>query len=191
MIDEMQLTVQTSSSFEELDRILNEKGLRKISQKYQRDIFMINQSEDLNSLADFEKLSKTIIIRDIGNEFKGYLYKKSSYDLATSTLKKSSIRVDLVDIEQGYHFLEALGFIKLFDLDQTLIEYANATNKICVSIIKELGIFVEVHARHMNYNNGSTPEELRRILDYYVPNIQNNNYYVNKPLLMIDKKVVY
>lgn len=187
MIDEMQLTVQTSSSFEELDNYLTSKGLKKINQKYQKDIFMIKNDEDLNSLADFEKLSRSIIIRDVENEFKGYLYKKSSYDLLTSTLKKSSIRVDLVDIEQGYRFLEALGYTRLFNLDQQLIEYANATNKICVSIIKDLGIFVEIHARHMNYNNGNTPEELRRVLDSFVPNIMNNNYYVNKPQLMINK----
>ena len=39
----------------------------------------------------------------------------------------------------------------------------------------------------MNYNNGNTPEELRRVLDSFVPNIMNNNYYVNKPQLMINK----
>ena len=110
MIDEMQLTVQTSSSFEELDNYLTSKGLKKINQKYQKDIFMIKNDEDLNSLADFEKLSRSIIIRDVENEFKGYLYKKSSYDLLTSTLKTSSIRVDLVDIEQGYSFLTRFVF---------------------------------------------------------------------------------
>ena len=187
MIDEMQLTVQTSLSFEELDKALTSKGLRKISQKYQRDIFMIKDSEELAMMADFEKLSNSIIIRDVENEFKGYLFKKSSYDLVSSTMKKSSIRVDLVDIEQGYHFLEALGYTRYFNLNQQLIEYANATNKICVSIIKELGIFVEIHARHMNYINGNTPEELRRVLTYYVPGIVNNDYYVNKPLMMINK----
>ena len=34
---------------------------------------MIKNDEDLNSLADFEKLSRSIIIRDVENEFKGYL----------------------------------------------------------------------------------------------------------------------
>ena len=74
------------------------------------------------------------------------------------------------------------------ELNQDLIEYANATNKICVSIINGLGVFVEIHLHHMNYFNGNTPSELRRILDYYVPNIMNNDYYVNKAMLMINKK---
>lgn len=188
MIDEMQLTVQVNMSFQELDQVLTSKGLRKLNQKYQKDIFMIKNDESIDALADFEKLSHSIIIRDIENEFKGYLYEKSTYDIMTSSLKKQSIRVDLVDLEQGYHFLEALDYHKFLELNQELIEYANATNKICVSIINGLGVFVEIHSRHMNYFNGNTPSELRRILDYYVPNIMNNDYYVNKAMLMINKK---
>ncbi|MCI5703490.1 MAG: hypothetical protein MR265_05860 [Erysipelotrichaceae bacterium] len=188
MIDEMQLTVQVNMSFQELDQVLTSKGLRKLNQKYQKDIFMIKNDENIDALADFEKLSHSIIIRDVENEFKGYLYKKSTYDIMTSSLKKQSIRVDLIDLEQGYHFLEALDYHKFLELNQDLIEYANATNKICVSIINGLGVFVEIHSRHMNYFNGNTPSELRRILDYYVPNIMNNDYYVNKAMLMINKK---
>ena len=105
MIDEMQLTVQVNMSFQELDQVLTSKGLRKLNQKYQKDIFMIKNDENIDALADFEKLSHSIIIRDVENEFKGYLYKKSTYDIMTSSLKKQSIRVDLIDLEQGYHFL--------------------------------------------------------------------------------------
>ena len=109
MIDEMQLTVQVNMSFQELDQVLTSKGLRKLNQK---DIFMIKNDENIDALADFEKLSHSIIIRDVENEFKGYLYKKSTYDIMTSSLKKQSIRVDLIDLEQGYHFLEALDYHK-------------------------------------------------------------------------------
>ncbi len=187
MIDELQLTVQVNMSYEELDKVLTEKGLNRISQKYQHDLFMIKNDEDISDLADFEKLSKTIIIRDIQNEFKGYIYKRSSYDVLTATLKKSSVRVDLVDLDQGLRFLEALGYKKYFALNQNLVEYANATNKICVSIIKDLGVFVEIHGHHLNYQNGTTSAELKSILDNYVPNIMNRDYYVSKPLLMIHK----
>ena len=97
MIDEMQLTVRVNMSFQELDQVLTSKGLRKLNQKYQKDIFMIKNDENIDALADFEKLSHSIIIRDVENEFKGYLYKKSTYDIMTSSLKKQSIRVDLID----------------------------------------------------------------------------------------------
>ena len=187
MIDELQLTVQVDMSYETLDKVLTEKGMSKISQKYQRDLFMIKADEDVSTLADFEKLSRTIIIRDVQNEFKGFIYKKSSYDVLNATLKKSSIRVELVDLDQGLHFLEALGYKKYFALSQNLIEYANATNKICVSVIKDLGVFVEIHGQHMNFQNGTTPTELKRILDHYVPNIMNRDYYVSKPIMMIKK----
>lgn len=187
MIDELQLTVQTSLNFEELEQALLNKGLKKISEKHQRDFFMLKNDEELEFLADFEKLSRSIIIRDLENEFKGYLYKKSNYDLLTASYKKSSIKVDVLDLDQAYQFLVALGYFKYFELNQNLIEYANAQNKICVSIIEKLGVFVEIHGTHENYHNGDTPEELKRILDYFVPNIMNNNYYVNKPLLMINK----
>lgn len=187
MIDELQLTVQVNMTYEELDKVLTEKGLNRVNQKYQHDLFMIKEDEEIEGLADFEKLSKTIIIRDIQDEFKGYIYKKSSYDVLTATLKKSSIRVDLVDLDQGFHFLQALGYKKYFALNQNLVEYANATNKICVSVIKDLGVFVEIHGHHLNYQNGTTPSELRRILDDYVPNIMNHDYYVSKPIMMIRK----
>ena len=70
MIDEMQLTVQVNMSFQELDQVLTSKGLRKLNQKYQKDIFMIKNDENIDDLADFEKLSHSIIIRDIENELK-------------------------------------------------------------------------------------------------------------------------
>ena len=187
MIDELQLTVQVNMSYEELDKYLIDKGLNRINQKYQKDLFMIKSDEKIEELADFEKLSRSIIIRDIQNEFKGFIYKKASFDVLNATLKKTSIKVDLLDLDQGYHFLEALGYKKFFALTQTLVEYANANNKICVSIIKDLGVFVEIHGEHMNYKNGSTAVELKEILNNYVPNIMNNDYYVSKPLLMIRK----
>ncbi len=187
MINELQLTVQVNMSYEELDKVLLEKGLKEISRKYQKDVFMIKNDEELDNLADFEKLTRSIIVRDVENEFKGYIYKKRSFDIFNSTLKTSSIKVELINLEQGINFLEALDYKKFFELNQNLIEYGNEKNKICVSVINELGVFVEIHSKHMNYINGSTPEELRRILDYYIPNIMNNDYYVNKPLLMINK----
>ena len=187
MIDELQLTVQVNMSYEELDKILTEKGLSCVNKKYQHDLFMIKADEDLSGLADFEKLSRTIIIRDVENEFKGYIYKKSTFDVLTATLKKSSVKVDLIDLNQGYCFLEALGYKKYFALSQNLVEYANTTNKICVSIIKDLGVFVEIHGHHSNYQNGTTSADLKRILDFYVPNIMNRDYYVSKPIMMIRK----
>ncbi len=187
MIDELQLTVQVNMSYEDLDKVLTEKGMNRVNKKYQHDLFMVKADEDLSDLADFEKLSRTIIIRDVENEFKGYIYKKSSYDIMTATLKKQSIRVDLADLDQGYRFLEALGYKKYFALSQNLIEYANATNKICVSVIKDLGVFVEIHGHHLNYQNGTTPAELKQILDDFVPNIMNRDYYVSKPIMMIRK----
>lgn len=187
MIDELQLTVQVNMSYEELDKVLTSKGLSRINQKYQHDLFMIKVDENLEGLADFEKLSKSIILRDVQGEFKGYIYKKSTYDVLNATLKKSSIRVNLTDLDEGYHFLEALGYKKYFALSQDLIEYANATNKICVSVIKNLGVFVEVHGHHQNYKNGTTPAELKKILDDFVPNIMNRDYYVSKAIMMIRK----
>ena len=187
MINELQLTVQVNMTYEELSKHLLENGLKLINQKNQRDLFMIKSDLNVSELADFEKLSSSIIIRDIPGEFKGYIYKKSSFDVLNSKLTKSSISVDLVNLDQGYHFLEALGYKKFFALAQDLYEYANETNKICVSVIKNLGVFVEIHGKHNNYHNGDTPQELKAILDKFVPNIINNDYNVSKPLLMINK----
>ena len=61
MIDEMQLTVQVNMSFQELDQVLTSKGLRKLNQKYQKDIFMIKNDENIDALADFGNYYQSII----------------------------------------------------------------------------------------------------------------------------------
>ncbi len=187
MKNELELTVLLDTTYELLNEHLLKKGMHVLKKKEMYDIYMMPVSNFDDKLSKEQQLNSCIIIRRIDNEFSGFTYKYKQYLKNGDLVENKKLNLAIVNLEDGKIFLEAIGYKQLFTIKQEMFEYANETNKICVQNVEGLGLFVEVEAENEGYNNGSSFNELKDLINKYTYNIINDNYYAKKAILMMEK----
>jgi adenylate cyclase class IV len=150
-----------------------------------KDIYMKLKTLHFGSISNEQLLNSCILIRDIGDYFRGFTHKFKEYQDNGKLISDRKINLDVDDLEKGKKFLEAVGYEVFLNMNERLIEYANDKNKICIQKVENLGVFVEIESENGGYFNGNSYDELKTILDTYVYNIVDNDYYAKKVLLMI------
>ena len=147
-----------------------------------KDIYLIKDEMDVFEMANEEILSKALILREcIGTETnRVILYKSKKYDDNKNIVECIKYECNVESIDDAYELLTKIGFKECMRYEQECLAYALDDKQILIQYLPELGLFAEVE-------NDKDEEELIKDLQCFKMAYYEDDYYVKKASLMLDK----
>ena len=147
---EFEITVLINNSKEEVEKII--RPLKKDHETLILDTYLVKRELDITRMDDLEVLDNTVLIRNINGKI--YLNKKIKvYDKSGNTIKRSTYYMDVNSYNEAFEFMSAIGYVKLFDIEDNLVEYKNNNIEFAIQYVKDIGIMIEVEANENQLNN--------------------------------------
>ena len=87
----------------------------------------------------------------------------------------------IVDVDKTHDLLEAIGYKDCFNVEQECLEYEMSGTNIYLEYIPDIGLFLELE------NNNKSKDELVEMLHEFGVAYYENDYFVKKASLMLDK----
>ena len=177
---ENEITVEVNTSYEELDKILKEKGFKIVEEYTVDDIYMLNKNIDISNLSKLEILSNCVLVRNITPNYKYLTYKHKEYASNGDIINQYKVDCEIENIDKAIKFMEAINYKVLFNLFDKLIIYSNDKIELAIQLVDN-HIYIEVEDDckriGIKYN---TIEEMKKELDSYDLPYEKNNYFVKK-----------
>lgn len=114
-------------------------------------------------------------------ENKGFTLKRKKYNEDGSLKENLKQNLEVKNLENGKEFLENIGYIEYFRLQQKMYCYKLDNISFSIFDVTNLGVFVEYESDH-----GENAEEMKKILDKVFEQ-DFSNYYEKKAILYIEK----
>lgn len=185
MTEELEITVQVTCNYENLNNMLLEKGF-KVKEEYTvLDIYVIPNEIDISSTETLELLSKCVLIRNVLGIEKELLYKYKEYDAEKRIIHQGKSSCSIIDVQQGIRFMEAIGYSRLFQIEDRCIVYYNETTELIVQIVNNEYIFIEIEG---NIEHENIKDLIKKINVLSLPIVQNN-YFAKKAEILLDKEL--
>lgn len=181
-----EITVRINGGFDEVIEILKDKGF-KISDKFSlEDSYFIPKDIDINKMTVRQILEKAVIVRDVGR-CKVLVFKKKEIDEKGNILSQKKVECDILNIEDGKRFLEAIGYKEIMEIAEDDIAYSKDDLGVVLKNVKNGDNLIEVETK--DKENLSTIEELKRkLLELNLP-IDTSNFFVKKAEVELGKVI--
>ena len=177
---ENEITVEVNTSYEDLDKILKEKGFKIVEEYTVDDIYMLNKNIDISKLNKLEILSKCVLIRNITPNYKYLTYKYKVYDEFENIIEQCKYDCPIEDTNKAIKFMEAINYKKIFNLFDKLIVYANDKIELAVQLVdNHIYIEVEDKCKNIGVKYDSVDSMIKELDSYDLP-YEKNNYFVKK-----------
>ena len=184
---EKEITVEINTSYEELDKILKEKGFNIIQEYTINDTYMINKDIDLSKLSKLEILFNCVLVRDIIPFVKYLTYKYKEFDTNGNITCQKKFDCPIEDVDKAIEFMKAINYKVLFNLNDKLIVYANDKIELAVQLVdNHIYIEVEDNCERINVKFNSI-EEMKNELDSYNLPYDKSNYFVKKAEIKLEE----
>lgn len=181
---EQEITVLVTSTYQELHEQLKKKNFI-IQEEYDvNDIYMIPTSIEVNSISRSELLQNCVIIRTVQEETKNVkmlLYKYKKFASNGDILEQGKVKCHIEDTREAKLFMESIHYQKLFDISDHCIVYERENIQICVQLVNQKYIFIELEGKEDANIDG-----MKEILNSLDLPIRKDNYFVKKALLVLD-----
>lgn len=179
-----EITVEVDITYEEVDKILKEKGFKIVEEYTVNDTYMLDNKVDTTNLSNREILSKCILIRDISPYTKNLTYKHKEFDQNGNIVNQVKIDCPVEDIDKAIKFMEAINYKILFNLKDDLIIYSNDLMELAVQLV-DSHIYIEVEAKYKD--KIFTVEEMKTMLDSFDLPYDKSNYFVKKAEIKMEE----
>lgn len=180
---EKEVTIEVDCNKEELQEILKRNNFLVMEEYDVNDIYMI--PKNYNKEADaLELLKQCILIRDIietDKERKVITYKYKEYNDKKEIIKQGKLDCEINSIKQAKELFEILNYQEYITIKDHLIVYANKKDEICVQLVNNKHIYIEIEDKcHYVDHFYETLEDMKIIFTKYNIPIKENNYFVKK-----------
>ena len=165
MKDNNEITLKIIGKMEDFKKNLIEKGYETSGNFILYDVYMIPKNLDIQRMTIRDIISKSIIIRKVddfyNNEIRNdVVYKTKEYDENGDIISQNSIRMRIMDPNDGIKLFESIGYKKLMIITEEDFVYSNGDISIATKNIKDGDNLIEVEARfNTKY---STLDELKK-----------------------------
>lgn len=168
---EKEICLRSLVPFDELKRIMFEKGF-EIQEDFQmNDIYMIKDDVEI-SLKNQEKIFKdNVLVREtVGKRV--LLVNKIKNIKDGNVISEKKIKCQISNKLDGYNFLKSIGYKKVFELKDHNLLLTNKVNEIYLQDVEDLGCYIEMESKNLKIDksNGDSLEELvNNIRKYNLP----------------------
>lgn len=187
---ENEITVKLKCSIKEISEILENKNFTIIKKFILNDTYFIPKELELNTMSYRDILGKTIILRNIVEEMpKNQIIKLTkkikNIDEKGNILNQNKIDCQILNIESGKEFLNAIGYIELMNIKESDVVYSNRQIEIAVKDIKNGDNLIEVETK----DNGKidTIDKIKQKINELQLPIDTNDYFVKKAEIELKK----
>ena len=180
---ENEITVKLKWGLDETKLNFVNKGVRLITSFILNDTYLIKKEIDINEKTNLEILSQAIILREVDSAHpeKVLIYKDKKYDNKGKLVESQRYSCPIVDVDKTHDLLEAIGYKDCFNVEQECLEYEMSGTNIYLEYIPDIGLFLELE------NNNKSKDELVEMLHEFGVAYYENDYFVKKASLMLDK----
>lgn len=182
MIKDLEICVKSLVSFEEMKKNMIDLGFHIQEDFVLNDIYMVPKGVDISLKNEHQLFSNYILIRETVGKQKLLVIKRKEIDEQGKIINQESIKCPITDISKAFVFMEALGYQRLFEIQDHNILMSNGKNEIYLQEIPNLGVYLEMEQKNLllDNHNGETIEELILNLNQYPLKIDSQNYFVKK-----------
>lgn len=190
MKDNNEITLKIIGKMEDFKKNLIEKGYETSGNFILYDVYMIPKNLDIQRMTIRDIISKSIIIRKVddfyNNEIRNdVVYKTKEYDENGDIISQNSIRMRIMDPNDGIKLFESIGYKKLMIITEEDFVYSNGDISIATKNIKDGDNLIEVEARfNTKY---STLDELKKYLKNEELSLDFSNCFVKKAEIELSK----
>lgn len=186
-----EITVKLTCSIEELCNLLENKNFRIVEKYILDDTYFIPRELNLKSMSHREILGRAILLRDI-TEFIPerkvikLTFKNKQIDDTGNILKQSKVDCEILNVETGKAFIEAIGYDKLMNIKENDIVYEKNELKIAIKDIKDGDQLIEVETVKGNSELDTIDKIKQKIKELEIP-IDTNDYFIKKAEIELSK----
>lgn len=186
-----EITVKLTCSIEELCNLLENKNFRIVEKYILDDTYFIPRELNLKSMSHREILGRAILLRDI-TEFIPerkvikLTFKNKQIDDKGNILKQSKVDCEILNVEIGKAFIEAIGYDKLMNIKENDIVYEKNELKIAIKDIKDGNQLIEVETVKGNSELDTIDKIKQKIKELEIP-IDTNDYFIKKAEIELSK----
>lgn len=190
MKDNNEITLKIIGKMEDFKKNLIEKGYEIRGNFILYDVYMIPQNLDIQRMSIRDIISKSIIIRKVddfyNNEIRNdVVYKIKEYDKKGDIISQNSIRMRIMDPNDGIKLFESIGYKKLMIITEEDFVYSNGDISIATKNIKDGDNLIEVETKfNTKY---STLDELKKYLENEKLPLDYSDCFVKKAEIELSK----
>lgn len=185
METQREITVKLKWSLDEAKLYFVNKGIPLIESFILKDVYLAKENLDLKKINNLDILSSCIILREVYENDKAIdrkiMYKDKKYNEAGDIISETKYSCEVGNIEKMQNILDKIGYKELFRYEQECLGYGIDDKKILLQYIPDLGLFAELED-----NNKSKEQLINDLNELNIPYYEND-YFVKKASLMIDK----
>lgn len=188
MEKEMEIAVKVNVSYEKLEEELKQNNFIKKEEYIVNDSYLINSLINIADMKSLDILKKCVLVRDIVGILKQLLYKYKKYDNNGDIIEQGKIKCPVTDINKAMEFMNAIGYEKLFDIQDKCIVFANDKTELVVQLVNDKYIFIEMESEPQYINRKyENVEELKDDICSYNLSIDKSNFFVKKAELILNE----
>lgn len=186
-----EITVKLTCSIEELCNLLENKNFRIVEKYILDDTYFIPRELNLKSMSHREILGRAILLRDITEfiperKIIKLTFKNKQIDDKGNILKQSKVDCEILNVEIGKAFIEAIGYDKLMNIKENDIVYEKNELKIAIKDIKDGNQLIEVETVKGNSELDTIDKIKQKIKELEIP-IDTNDYFIKKAEIQLSK----
>lgn len=186
-----EITVKLTCSIKELCNLLENKNFKIVEKYILDDTYFIPRELNLKNMSHREILSRSVLLRDI-TEFIPerkvikLTFKNKQIDEKGNILKQSKVDCEILNVETGKAFIEAIGYDKLMNIKENDIVYEKNELKIAIKDIKDGDQLIEVETVNDNSKLDTIDKIKQKIKELEIP-IDTNDYFIKKAEIELSK----
>ena len=186
-----EVTLKIASSIQDFFHEVLARGF-KITEKFiLNDYYYIPKDLDLKNLTTREILSKAIIVRKYENitfneKYDWLIFKKKEFDELGNILSQETIKVDLVNTNDIFNFLEKIEYKQLINIYEEDTAFENDKISFALKDVRDGEKLIESEIEEENPNKDSTIKIIENLKKENIP-LDYSNYYVKKVEIEVNK----
>ena len=186
-----EVTLKIASSIQDFFHEVLARGF-KITEKFIfNDYYYIPKDLDLKNLTTREILSKAIIVRKYENitfneKYDWLIFKKKEFDELGNILSQETIKVDLVNTNDIFNFLEKIEYKQLINIYEEDTAFENDKISFALKDVRDGEKLIESEIEEENPNKDSTIKIIENLKKENIP-LDYSNYYVKKVEIEVNK----
>lgn len=190
MKDNNEITLKIIGKMEDFKKNLIEKGYEIRGNFILYDVYMIPQNLDIQRMTIRDIISKSIIIRKVDDLYNSEIrndvvYKIKEYDEKGDIISQNSIKMRIMDPNDGIKLFESIGYKKLMIITEEDFVYSNGDISIATKNIKDGDNLIEVETKfNTKY---STLDELKKYLENEKLPLDYSDCFVKKAEIELSK----
>ncbi len=181
-----EITVKVNGDFDKVIEILVNEGF-EITDKFSlEDIYLIPKDMNIKKLSVREILKEAIIIRNVGR-CKVLVFKKKNIDKFGNIISQEKIECDILNIEDGKRFIEAIGYKEIMEIAEDDVCYSKGGFGLVLKNVRNGDNLIEIET--IDEDGLRTVEDLKKkMLELNLP-IDTSDFFVKKAEVELEKVI--